>query len=240
MRSLQVAFAVLEEIAEAQVIGVSELARRLNLPKATVQRSLRALADVRYVVRADKTQWQLSARVLGLASQMKYHDNLARAARPAMKDLCDEVDETIHLTVREDRWVVLVSLVEPTRPVRTTAHISSMQLAHATATGKAMLSALSDEDVRELLGTGLETPTERTIATIPALLKALAQIRQRGYAINDREYQIDTASIAAPIRDASGRTVAAMSISSPATRLKRNLWKPYGEAVARAASRVQI
>lgn len=240
VRSLEVAFSVLETVGRLQPVGVSDIARQLTLPKTTVQRSLEALHDLRYIVPTSEKQWMLSSRLFAFVDHLQLQASLSHAARPAMQALCDDVGETIHLTVLEHDHIVLIDLVEPVRSIRTTTRVGNTRLAHSTSGGKVLLAAKTDDELRALLPAKLEPVTTRTIATIPALLKQLAEVRRRGYAINDREYNLETTSIAAPLVDSRGVTIAAMSISAPASRLPKSKWKAHSQRVVEAANSVAI
>ena len=240
LRSLQVAFAVLECVAENQPVGVSTISRELGLPKTTVQRSLEALAKEGWILRSQDRDWILSSKVLGLAAHMEIQKNLSIVALPAMTALSELVSETIHLTVLEGPVVVLIEKVEPMRSIRTWSRIGGTQPAYATSTGKAMLSLRSDDEIKAIVGTDLEAITPRTVTSVDVLLKKINEVRRKGYAVNDREWNPDIIAIAAPVVNRRGEPVSAISISAPATRMPKSKWTEYGGLVIQAAQKVVL
>ncbi|WP_170111183.1 IclR family transcriptional regulator [Antricoccus suffuscus] len=240
MRSLQVAFAVLECVAENQPVGVSLISRELELPKTTVQRSLEALAREGWILRSDNRDWILSSKVLGLAAHMDVQKHLSRVAKPAMKKLTEAVQETVHLTVLEGSVVVLIEKSSPARALRTWSRIGGTQPAYTASTGKAMLAPLSDEEIRQIVGTELAALTPRTVTSFDNFMKKIKETRRKGYAINDREGNPDITAIAAAIVDRLGRPVAAISISAPSSRVPRSKWAEYGALVIGAANSVVV
>lgn len=241
MQSVRVAFTVLEAVAEDGPVGVSELSRRLGTPKSTVQRSLNVLSDlgwIRPATREDGRRWTITTKALTIGGHVAEVDGLRYAALPVMQDLGRRTEETIHLTIPEGRAVVLVDKVDSTLPVRTVSWIGGRAPIHASASGKAILAAMPDEDVRARLGDDLESYTELTVVSLSALLDELIEIRARGYAVNPGQWRSDVAAVGAAILDRNGRPLASLSVSTPASRLSEERSRAYGELVAEGVRHV--
>ncbi|WP_219419641.1 IclR family transcriptional regulator [Pseudonocardia nigra] len=237
MRSVTTTLAVIEAVGELQPVGVSDVARRAGVPKTTAHRVLQALGELGWIRSTDEVQvrWTLSNKVLTLAAQFANGSDVLELALPAMRELHRRTGETIHLTVPEKTQVVLLHKIESTKPVRTYSWVGGAAPIHATSSGKAILARLPEAEVRALFADGLDRFTERTITDLQELLDDLAEIRERGYALNTSEWRNDVAATAAVILDPADRPVAALSISMPLHRFPRELWEEYGELVRTAA-----
>ena len=241
MRSVRTTFQILDAVAENQPIGLSELARRLDLPKSTVQRSLATLADLGWI-RADGrelTRWTLGERARTLSEKIDDEGRLRDAALPILGQLNSDTLETIHLAVLESRTVRLIERVDSKHPLRLVKPIGSRSPLHASSNGKSMLAHLPEAEVDAYLSTGLTPVTAHTITDAEGLRAELKAIREQGYAIADEELTDGIISIAACIRSADGaRPVASISISGPSVRMREHRHN-YGQKVAQAAAEVE-
>lgn len=240
MRSVITTFRVLEAVAEQQPVGLSELARALGMPKTTVQRSLSALAELGWIAaapRSEQTRWILTTKALTIGGRVSGVSHLRAAGLPVMQELSRATEETIHLTVPEGRSIVLIDKVDSTREVRTVTWIGGHVPIHASASGKAMLSRMPEADLRALLADPLERSTRQTVTDLEQLLAELADVRERGYAVNVGGWRDDVSAVGAPIVDTGGRPVAAVSVSTPSHRLPPDIRPRYGELVHDAAVR---
>lgn len=241
MRSVRTTFQILEAVADNQPIGLSELARRLELPKSTVQRSLATLADLGWI-RPDGrelTRWALGERVRTLSEKVDDLGPLRAVAMPLLGELNTETLETIHLAVLESRTVRLIERLDSKYPLRLVKPIGTRSPLHASSTGKSILAHLPEAEVDAYLGGDLPSVTASTI-TEPDLLRAeLKTIRERGYAVADEELTDGIISVAASIRPAGrARPIAAVSVSGPSSRMRAN-FRAYGQKVASVAAQIE-
>jgi IclR family transcriptional regulator, acetate operon repressor len=192
---------VLEAVAEAQPIGVSELARKLGLPKSSLQRSLETLAAAGWIrpVGSEATRWALTTRMLQIGRAGAGDQQLRTRALLVMEEVRTETRETVHLAVPDGRHVVVIERLESPQPVRTFIPLGMAAPITASANGKAILAHLSADDLEAQLADGLPRFTPATITDRPRFLEQLAQIRQRGYATNEEEWRIGVAAVAAAI-----------------------------------------
>lgn len=238
MRSVSVALAVLEAVAEHQPVGVSELSRTMQLPKSTAQRMLLTLGDLGWIrASADEpTRWSLTAKAMAIGSRHRADQEIRRVALPGMHTLAAATGETVHLSVPEERRIVLIDKIEGVHPVRTNASIGNGAPLHTTASGKAVLAAMPDAQARALLAARpLESLTEHTETDVAVLLRELERVQRQGYAVSVGTRHPEIAAVGAAVLGAAGVPVASLSISLPANRLPRRMWPVFGEQVARAA-----
>lgn len=238
MRSVRTTFAILEAVAVNQPIGLSELARRLELPKSTVQRSLATLADLGWIRGEGRTgnRWMLGERVRLLAESVDDLGRLREAAMPILAHLNEQTSETIHLAVPEGGRARLVERQDSQHPLRFVKPIGTTSPLHAGSSGKAMLANFPQRDIDEYIAAGLEAVTSHTITDPEDLLRELEAIRRRGYAIGDQELDIGAVSVAAAVTTEGGRPLASISISGPSLRITSNLFEDFGKLVDAAAN----
>ena len=200
--------------------GVSDLARRLGIAKSTAHRLLATLTDEGLLEQDAQTgRYRLGLAVFDLAAAVQSLD-LHEAALSPMTDLRNRTGETVQVAVLDGREVVYVERLDSPNTLRLFLEVGRRNDAHCTGCGKALLAFSPPEVVdRVLRQWKLPAKTPHTITDLAALRADLAEARRRGYARNRFESEVGVISVAAPIRDASGRTVAALSVAGPAERL---------------------
>src|SRR5699024_10161749 len=144
-------------------------------------------------------------------------------ALPHLKRLGTRTDgQTVHLAAYEDDRAVYIAKVESTNPVRMYSRIGLSAPLHATAVGKVLTSELPSRELRQALdGTDFHPFTARTITDPATYRQALADVREHGWAEDAAEHEDFINCVAAPIRDGTGRIIAAASISVPDVILSR-------------------
>ena len=203
-----------------RVLGVGEMARRLGMHKSSASRLAATLSAAGYLEPAGQTgRYRLGAKLVRFASLAGDGASLPQIAVPVLRPLVDEVGETGHVVALDGTEVVTIGVVDGWRSVRMHGAVGKRSPAHATATGKALLSGLSDAEVRaRYSGRQLASRTPNTLTTVKALLEALAGVRERGFALDAEELEIGLRCVAAPVVDHAGHVVAAIGLSGPAGR----------------------
>ena len=220
---LSKAFNLLDLLEVHQPLSLTELSKGSGIDKATTYRILTNLESRGYVESADSNQYQLGFRLLQLGMRVTSGLDLRKAAQPILQELQAEFGETINLAVPGDRGVVYIEILESAQALRMAAAVGSVDDFHSTALGKAMLAfrpTLLQEEF--LAGAKLTAKTPNTIVDVNALRTELHRVRDRAYAIDNEENEVGARCVAAPIFDRSGRVIAAISVSGPASRLAVN------------------
>ncbi len=201
--------------------GVSDLARRLEIAKSTAHRLLATLTDEGLLEQdGDTGRYRLGLAVFDMAAAAQSMD-LHEAVLSPMTDLRNRSGETVQVAVLDGREVVYVERLDSPNTLRLFLEVGRRNAAHATGCGKALLAALSPDQLERVLkGWTLTAKTAHTITDLVQLRADLADSRRRGYAVNRHESEVGVISVAAAIRDASGRAVAAISVAGPAERLE--------------------
>ncbi|QBJ96583.1 IclR family transcriptional regulator [Rhodococcus sp. ABRD24] len=240
MNSVLTALRVFEEVAAAQPVGLSELSNRLDVPKSTVQRCLKTLADAGWLRPAinDAGRWVITGKAFSLGSALSAGDDLRDVALPELSRLQAETGETVHLAVPDGNELVLVERLDSAHQLRAFLPLGTRLPLHAASNGKAYLASLSDAEIEEFLAAELTPVTGRTVTDPAALGAELAEIRRRGYAVTDQELHDGIAAVAVALRGRGGAVRGCFSVSGPASRLTPDLYREYGERAL--ASRAAI
>lgn len=207
--------------AGATHLTIAEISRDLALAPSTVRRLLLLLEQEGFV-RQEAGGYCLHHAVIRLAAAALTGSSLVKAAAPVLDDLRLRLGEAVQLTVRDGNELILLDNRQSKHLIKTFHQIGHRYRPfRGSSAGKALLAWLPQDELLALLPKSgrWEAYTERGIADIDALQAALAQTRERGYAINDGETENDVWSVSAPVRDHHGRTLAALSVPCPASRL---------------------
>jgi DNA-binding IclR family transcriptional regulator len=233
--------ALLESLANhEEPCGITELANELGLTKSNVHRLLQALIHCGFVQQDPASQrYAPTFKLWQLGSQVWNRTDIKPIARPHLVELNKLTQETVHLSVREGTDVIYVDKVNCVHPIGTFTRIGGRSPAHCTATGKALLAALPDDEI-DRLGIHFKPHTDKSLLTLEQLRAELSRIRQQGYSINRGEWNTGVGGVAAPIYNAANIVCAAIGISGPLDRLTPKIQKDYITIVvesARAISR---
>jgi IclR family pca regulon transcriptional regulator len=220
LQSLERGIAVIQVFSrEHPALTLSEVARMAGITRATARRILLTLEKLGHV-RSDGRLFSLTPRVLTLGWAYLSSLNLWEIAQPHMEDLVQQLGESCSAATLDLPDIVYVARV-PTRKIMTIAlGIGTRLPAHATSMGRVLLADLPADDLSRFLAeTPLERYTERTIVDPVKLRAELETVRLQGWALVDGELEVGLRSIAAPIRGASGRTIAALNTSASSSRV---------------------
>lgn len=222
VRAVDHAIDVLNAVAHASApIGVSDLARRTGLSKATVHHLLTTLEDRRFVMRDEDTaRYRLGWALYELGSGLVRDVDLSRAARPHLDKLAALTGESVLIGILDEDSVLYLDRGESPNGLRMVANTGRRGPLHATATGKVLLAFSPDAEIFERVLSRPLTPYTRTTITDPAQLRhELAQVREQGYATCWQEHEVGLCSLAVTLRDYTGTVVGALTVAGPSTRL---------------------
>lgn len=203
--------------------SLDELAEELGVHKTTVLRLLRTLENERFVYRDKGHRFHLGARLFELSSSALEQREVRGIAAPHLARLNQSTGQTVHLGVYEDGEVLYLDKYDSRHPIRMYSRIGLRMPLHCTAIAKVLLADLPDAE-RHRVTEQIEYTrfTANTITDAQALRAELELVAQRGYALDDAEHETFITCVASPIRDASGRVAAAVSISVPHVVLTRD------------------
>jgi DNA-binding IclR family transcriptional regulator len=213
---------ILEALKEAgeDGLGITEVADAAGLNKSTVHRIMLALTKREYVTKNEATKkYRLGYKILQFSAALLDHLDVKELAHPYLQKLSEDLEETVHLVQQDGSYGVYVDKIDSPHPIGLLSHIGKRIMLHNSAAGKVILSYMSKEDRdRILTEVGLPELTEQTIVDREILEKELRSVIETGHAWNRGESRIDVYSIAAPIFDARGKVIYAVSVAGPSYR----------------------
>ncbi|MGY1451635.1 IclR family transcriptional regulator [Streptomyces sp. SS8] len=205
-------------------LSAPEITRRLGLPRTTVHELVTTLAARSYLVPVpgQPGRYRLGVRTYQLGSRYAEQLDLAAEGQQVARSVAETCDETVHVAILEGADVIYIAKVDSTHAVRMVSAAGRRLPAHCTSVGKMLLASLPPDELDARLpgpgGEPLRAMTENSITSQEELREALAGIRERGVAVERRESNPDVSCVAAPVRDGTGKVVAALSISVPMIR----------------------
>jgi DNA-binding IclR family transcriptional regulator len=201
-------------------LTLAEVAERMGIPRSSAHTILLSLERRDWLRRSAKTRRYLfGPKLFSLASRALGGMSLRETAAPALKALQQQTGLSVHAAILEENQAVLV---EQFVPPQTRAHtwVGKRMDLHCTALGKVLLAWLPEESVRQIVsGRVLSRHNENTKASPRRLLEELQETRKRGYAVDDEEAEIGYRCLGAPVFDASGTVIAAISVSGTTAQL---------------------
>lgn len=218
-RSISRTCAILRMLGESGNEGASliDVAEATKLPKSSAHRYLLVLESEAFVERDRRTQ-RYRLGVDFVTHQPNQIDRLVRQARPLLEAARDKWNETANLGMLVGQSVVYLDIVESAKAVRLSARKGDRDSIHATALGKAIAAQLPEREVRAILKrTGMPKLTARSITERDAFMVELEKVRNRGYAVDDRENEDEGRCVAVYVPGLSAPV--AVSISGVASRL---------------------
>ena len=202
---------------ERQLTG-AELARRLDLPRASVFRLLQTLEQLGFVERVgDSAHYQLGMAVLRLGFEYLASMELTELGRPIIDTLASATGLSAHLVVRDGREVVFVAKAVGPSFMFNSIQVGARLPAHATVLGRVLLADLTLDELKALYqGVELSSYTAQTPTTLEDLKQAIDVDASRGYGISQGGFESAISTIAAPVFDEHHRVSAAVSVTVPA------------------------
>lgn len=217
-------------------IGISELARRANLPKSTVSRIAAELVGQRLLDRQGAKLY-LGFRLFEYGQSVEQPRRLRQLALPVMHDLRDLTGHTTALAVLAGPEVVLIAVARGPAVPGWAGRVGAHLPAHATALGKSMLAFSAPEVVDTVTGSVLAPSTRSTIREPDALLRELAETRRTGISREREESALGWASIASPILGPGSAPLAAIAVMAPTEELAADRCTHVVRAAASTVSR---
>jgi IclR family transcriptional regulator, KDG regulon repressor len=223
--SLAKALSVLDLLIDQdRGLSVTEISHKLGLAKGTVHRILNTLKVRSYVQQHNDTRlYSLGLRTLEIGALARKDRFLRSVMAPFLRDLSVMCYETVNAAVLEYNEIHYIFRLESEEMLRISAPLGVRFPAHCTATGKVMLSYHADDDIRRIYARrgALKRLTEHSIDSVDALIEEIEQIRISKVAIDDEETISGVYCVAAPLVNAKGECVAAISISAPKNRVPK-------------------
>lgn len=238
VQSVERALSILEVLSDyIEGLGVTELSEKVGLHKSTVYRLLSTLIHAGYVVQDMETnKYKITVKLFELGSKKIEGMDLLTASKPYTKRLMEKLNEVVHLVIMDETDIIYIDKVEADNPIRMASTIGKRSPLYCTATGRAMLAYLPEEEVIEIWEKSeIEKKTENTITDFNLFLNHLDQIRKQGYAVDNEEHELGVRCVGAPVFNRFGKVEGAISISGPSNRVTQDMVEDIAKEVIKCA-----
>jgi DNA-binding IclR family transcriptional regulator len=240
VQSVDRAVSILEALAESPAeLGITQLGNRLGVHKATASRLVSTLADHGLVERNPVTdKYRLGFGLVRLASAAASGLELVRQARLELERLAEQTRETVNLAALDGDRVVNIDQITAAHLVVNVNWVGKRTPLHCTSNGKVLLAHLPEAERERVLAGPLERLTPNTIVDADALRFELEQVRALGFASTLEELEVGLNAVAAPVRDAGGGVIAAVSVAGPAYRVRPSEISELARATVATAGQI--
>ncbi len=240
--SLGKALSVLDLLIDQdRALSITEISQKLGLGKGTVHRILKTLKIRSYVQQHNDTRlYSLGLRTLEIGTLARRDRFLRSVMLPFLRDLSSMCNETVNAAVLEYNEIHYIFRLESEEMLRISAPLGARFPAHCAATGKVMLSYHADDDIRRIYArrSALKKLTEHSIDSVDALIKEIKKIRISKVATDDEETIMGVYCVAAPLVNAKGACVAAVSISAPKNRVTKEKSFDFMRMISKTAGQI--
>jgi DNA-binding IclR family transcriptional regulator len=236
VQSVDRALSVLEILAAQGEAGVTEVAAELGVHKSTAFRLVAVLESRGFVEQlADRGKYRLGFGVVRLAGAAAAQLDIAHEGRPICEALAADVEETVNIAILDSDRAVNISQVRGPAALSTHNWVGQGTPLHATSSGKVLLAHAPEAVRKDVLSRELPRFTAATITDPEVLMERLDRVREQGWGSTVEEYEVGLNAVAAPVRDAGGDVIAAVSVSGPSFRMGADSFPRLSERVMAAA-----
>ncbi len=238
--SVSRAIRVLDIVVADGPLRFAELEELAGLPKASLHRLLKELADERLISLDERSMtWSAGFRVLELANRIWTRSDIRHLARDQLLALSALSGETVEIAVLADTHVVVIDHVESAESVRHSSAVGNRAPVYCNGNGKVLLAWCEASRQRDILGrVSFARTTPNTITHPDELRDELLLTSTRGYAIDDEEHYVGIRCIAAPVVDVDGQAIAGLSITAPSFRVDATALDSWRDPLVAAAAEV--
>ncbi len=232
------AIGILEAVAAVDGITLTSLAHQTGTTTSTAHRILTTLESNGFVIMdKERKLWFIGVGAFQIGNGFLRNRKVVDIARPLMRDLMSETEESVNLGIEDAGTVVYLAQIECHNPIRAFHRPGTRTTIHSSAMGKAILSTWTDQSIRKLMEkVGMPGYTRKTLTDDRRFFADLEKTRERGWAFDDEEATIGMRCVAAPVYNEFSEVVAAVSISGPTTRLTYDRIGELGPRIKRAAA----
>ncbi len=224
----------------SETLGITEIADYLKVTKGTAHSLVTTLVKQDFLQQDPETRrYRLGVKLFRLGLSVVQHSQLGQAIHPWAEMLCERFQEVVHIALLAGDVALVIQRLEPKTPYLLFPQTGSALPIHSTAVGKILL-AFSPPKVRDqILQTApLLRKTRNTLTGKALLLKETKTIIRQDYALDREESLMGVTCVGAPIRDRSGKVVAAVSLSGSKSRMEEKGIKEIIEAVRGTAMKI--
>ncbi|CAH0297288.1 Transcriptional regulator KdgR [Peribacillus frigoritolerans] len=241
IQSVERALKILDLFDERErELTITEISKRMNLHKSTVHSLLKTLQEHHYISQGEENgKYSLGLKLLERGSVVVTHLDLRNVARKHLEGLSATTNLTLHLVILDGQEGVYVDKVEGTGVTVLYSRIGRRVPIHTSAVGKSLVATKTDSELDLLLdGYDYTGPTEKSIRSKEQFLAEIEKARINGYSMDNEENEPGIFCLAVPIRDYSGKVIAAMSVSMPASKVNEETHEFYVRLLKECSSKI--
>lgn len=241
IQSVDRALDIIETLARSSgKLALAEISAATGLNLSTCHHLVATIMRRGYVIQDRETKrYSLSSKIFELSEARAGQIDLADLAKPYLKRLNDETREAVHLCVIEGVDLITLTKLGSHHAVKVDSTISKSNAAHATATGKAILAWLPENEIDEILAAkGMKHFTNKTITNRESLIENLRIVRRYGYSEDVEEFEAGVVCVGTAIRGHKGTVVGSISVSMPTMRVSEEVLARIRNQVRMAASEI--
>ncbi|HET7750293.1 MAG TPA: IclR family transcriptional regulator [Terriglobales bacterium] len=241
IQSLDRGLVILETVAKTgDPVPLGQLTELLGIDRSSAFRLANTLKRRGFLANpSGRKDYILGPSIWRLSRQYDWSNMLIGICDQHLKLLASKTNETAHLAVREGKQALFIDHASINHIIAVTGQTGELVPLYCTAHGKALLADFGIAELKALFGAApLQLHTARTIVSIEQLAKACAEIRVRGFATDDGEFQEGIRCVAAPIRDKGGRIIGSLGISAPLTRFPKERYSVCAQQVSKVARQI--
>ncbi len=211
---------VIEAFGESdRRLSIADVAKKTGLDRATVRRSLLTLFELQYAD-YDGKFFTLTPRILRLGHSYLSATPLPTLLQPHLDVLAEKTGQSSSASVLDDTQILYIARASQRRVMSINLNPGSRLPAYCSSMGRVLLAALSDSNARDVLArSDLRANTNRTLVDPDAIMSELGRVRELGYALIDQELELGLRSIAVPLKNRRGETIAALNVGAPAAHI---------------------
>lgn len=219
-------------------LSLGEIARRSGLPRSSAHRYLQSLVSQNFLSSDGNGDYRLGIALWEIGVRAVQSRLPLRDIEPYADDVASHCGETCHVGILDGPDVVYVVRAAGTAAVAVQTHAGQRVPAHATATGRTILSWLPAEVVHQHISDPLHRFNDDTPSTVDELIRGAGAIRQVGFVTNTGGWQKDMYGVAAPILGHDGSAVASIGVAGPAYRMSTERLNEFGEYIRDVAGTI--
>jgi IclR family KDG regulon transcriptional repressor len=240
IQSVKKTFRLIEALSTAGEMSITELGAAVDLNKGAVFRFLATLKRLGYIEQNTANEkYRLSLKLFEIGSNVVTMLNEVREAHTVMEQLAQETQETVHLATLRDGNVVYLDKIDSKHVLRIFSRIGNQAPCYCTGLGKALIAWLPEEEIGRIVkDKKMVKFTENTIAGIKELKKELQIIREQGFSVDNQEHELGIRCVAVPVRNRTGKVVAAVSITWPEIRSTEECKEKYKNLILKAGEQI--
>lgn len=235
-------FNVIEYLAKFGPMGLLELSKELHLNKSTVHRILNSLMYMDYVRQdMESLKYSLSFKFCGISNQILAQNNFIDLARPFIRELAEQTNETVHLVQLDGLNAVYIDKVEASHnSVRLVSKIGKSIPLYCSGVGKALLADMDDDKIKRIWEeSDIRKLTEYTVTDFESFRELIEEVRRSGYSLDNEENELGVRCIAVSLKGLHRKPSYAVSVSAPKDRLDDARLKVFQELILNTKQRIQ-